>query len=43
MICLEMEFYGSGEFERSRAAVWESSGASAQLTVPEMPHMSIPL
>lgn len=43
MICLEMEFYVSGEFDRGRAAVWEGSGASAQLTLPQMVHMSIPL
>lgn len=31
MICLEVEFYGSGEFDRSRAAIWEDSGASAHV------------
>lgn len=31
MICLEMEFYGSGGFDRSRAAAWEDSGASAHV------------
>lgn len=28
-ICLEMGFYGSGEFDWGRAAVWEESGSSA--------------
>lgn len=39
MICLEVEFYSSGEFDWGRAAVWEDSGASAQLTLPEMASM----
>lgn len=43
MISLEVEFYGSGEFDRGRAAVWEDSGASSQLTLSEMAHISIPL